>query len=127
MVSQLDLASLKQALEAEKKVLAAYLFGSHATGEAGPLSDVDIAVYSDGPLALEDRLGIIQRVSKKARLENLDITFLDRLENLFILKDIITRGVVLVDKDPDRREYFEVMAHHRYLDFIYQRKLFIGE
>jgi hypothetical protein len=33
---------------------------------------------------------------------------------------------VLVDKAPSQRELFEVMAQHKFLDFQYQRKLFMG-
>jgi len=33
---------------------------------------------------------------------------------------------LLVDKDPPRRELFEVMAEHKFLDFQYQRKLLMG-
>lgn len=94
--------------------------------KGNPLSDVDVAIYPSRKLHLDDRLGIIQRLGKKTKLENLDVTFLDRLENLYILDAIIDRGIVLVDKAPDEREMFEVMAHHRFLDFQYQRKLYMG-
>ncbi|MGH7495064.1 MAG: type VII toxin-antitoxin system MntA family adenylyltransferase antitoxin [bacterium] len=122
----LNLEKLKQAFVAEQAILFAYLFGSSTTGETSPLSDVDIAVYPARELSLDDRLAIIQRLSKKMALENLDVTFLDRLENLYLLNAIIDKGVVLLDRDVDRRELFEVMAHHKLLDFQYQRQLFVG-
>lgn len=118
---------LKQALTSEELSLFAYLYGSSVDGEITPLSDVDIAVYPVRKLNLDDRLGIIQRLGKKTRLDKLDITFLDPLKNLYILETIIDRGLLLVDKNPDVRELFEVMSHHRYLDFQYQRKLYMGE
>lgn len=121
-----DIELLKWAMASEEVVLFAYLFGSFATGEMTPLSDVDIAIYPARQLNLDDRLGIIQRLGKKTKLENLDVTFLDRLENLYILAAVIEHGMMLVDKAPDQREMFEVMAHHRFLDFQYQRKLFMG-
>ena len=31
-----------------------------------------------------------------------------------------------MDKDPSRRELFEVMAQHKFFDFQYQRKLYYG-
>jgi len=117
---------LQQALAAEEAVIFAYLFGSVAGGETTPLSDVDVAIYPTRRLTLDDRLGIIQRLGKKTKLENLDVTFLDRLENLYILAAIIDRGVVLVDKNPDERKLFEVMKHHQFIDFKYQRKLYMG-
>jgi len=117
---------LKQALAAEETVLFAYLFGSVVAGETTPLRDVDIAIYPARKLTLDDRLGIIQRLGKKTKLENLDITFLDRLENLYILAAIIDHGVVLVDKNPDERKLFEVRKQHQFFDFKYQRKLYMG-
>ena len=117
---------LKQALAAEETVLFAYLFGSVAAGEATPLSDVDVAIFPARKLTLDDRLGIIQRLGKKTKLENLDVTFLDRLENLYILADIIDHGHLLVDKAPEQRALFEVMKQHQFLDFQYQRKLYMG-
>lgn len=120
------LKKLQLALAPEAAILFAYLFGSVAAGETTPLSDVDIAVFPAKNLSLDDRLGIIQRLSKKTALENLDVTFLDRLDNLYLLNEIIEQGVLLLDRDRDERELFEVMAHHRFLDFQYQRKLYLG-
>lgn len=117
---------LQHALSSEAAILFAYLFGSVVVNETTPLSDVDIAVFPVKKLSLDDRLGIIQRLSKKTKLENLDVTFLDRLDNLYLLNSIIEQGVLLLDRDRDRRELFEVMAHHRFLDFQYQRKLYLG-
>jgi predicted nucleotidyltransferase len=121
-----DLNSLKQALASEESILFAYLFGSHAAGNPTALSDVDIAVYPTKQLSADDRLGIIQRLGKKTKLDNLDVTFLDRLENLFLLNAILDHGIVLVDNDPDQRELIEVSARHRLFDFQYQRKLYMG-
>jgi predicted nucleotidyltransferase len=125
-MSSIDLENLKQALVSEETVVFVYLFGSHVTGEVTPLSDVDIAVYPRRKLSLDDRLAIIYRLNKKTRLDNLDISFLDSLENLYLLAGIIGKGILLLDRDKERRELFEVMTHHRFLDFQYQRKLYMG-
>lgn len=122
-----NLTALERALQAEEKVLFAYLFGSAATGKMGKISDVDIAIYPAVPLSTDDRLAVIYRIGKATRLENLDIVFLDRIRNLHLLETIIDEGILLADKNPDFREHFEVKAHHRFLDFQYQRKLYLGE
>ena len=44
MSEELDLTALKSYLEGRDEIVAAYLFGSHARGEAGARSDVDIAL-----------------------------------------------------------------------------------
>ncbi|NIR73221.1 nucleotidyltransferase domain-containing protein [candidate division KSB1 bacterium] len=118
---------LKQALTSEERIVFAYLFGSHLQEEQSPLSDIDIAVYPDKKLDLDERLSIIQRLGKKTKSDKLDVTFLDRLSNLYLLEEIITNGQVLLDRDPDTRAYFEVMAHHRFLDFQFQRRIYMGE
>jgi predicted nucleotidyltransferase len=125
-MQSIDLEKLKHALASEETILFGYLFGSQASGETTPLSDVDVAVYPARKLGLDDRLAIIQQLSKKTQLDNLDVTFLDRLDNLYLLADMIDHGIVLVDKDPAQRAMFEVMTQHKFLDFQYQRKLYIG-
>ncbi|MCL4709251.1 nucleotidyltransferase domain-containing protein [bacterium] len=117
---------LQRAIASEAAILFAYLFGSAAVNETTPLSDIDIAVFPAKKLSLDERLGIIQRLGKKTALENLDVTFLDRLENLYLMNSIFEQGILLLDRDRDHRELFEVMAHHRFLDFQYQRKLYLG-
>jgi predicted nucleotidyltransferase len=125
-LTTLDVERMKQALAAEETILFAYLFGSFATGTSTPLSDIDVAIYPARKLSLDDRLGLIQRLGKKTKLDNLDVTFLNRLDNLHILDAMIDHGMVLVDKAPEQRQLFEVRAHHQFLDFQYQRKLFMG-
>ena len=127
VVRNLDVEKLRQAVAAEEAALFAYLFGSSAAGDTSPLSDVDVAVYPSGALNFDDRLGIIQRLSLKMVLDNLDVAFLDRVQNLYLLNAIIEEGILLLDRDRDRRELFEVNTQHKFLDFQYQRKLFMGE
>ena len=50
-------ARLSRALASRDEVLEAYLFGSHARGQAGPDSDIDVAVYIDRSAAEEGRWG----------------------------------------------------------------------
>ncbi len=126
-MTRLNIQNLKQALATEAEIVFAYLFGSTVTGETSALSDVDVAIHPDRRLSLDERLAILQRLGKKTGLENLDVTFLDRLKNLYLLNHLIDSGVLLVDRDRDRREPFEVRAQHRLFDFRYHRKLYLGE
>lgn len=124
--TQPSIQTLKKALASENLILFAYLFGSCAAGDFTALSDVDIAVSPEKKLNIDDRLGIIHRLSKATKLDNLDISFLDRVDNLYFLIEMIDQGVVLLDRDPDRRELFEVRTRHDFIDFQYQRKLYMG-
>ena len=123
---QIDHEVLRRALASEEELVFAYLFGTQASGETTPLSDVDVAVYPARPLDLDRRLGIIQRMSVKTTCDDLDVTFLNRVDNLYILKAIVDDGIVMLDRDPDRRAMFEVMVQHRFIDFVHQRKIFLG-
>jgi uncharacterized protein len=70
--------------------IAIYLFGSVATGEAGPESDVDLAVLNDGrldPVELWDVAGDI------ANMVDRDVDLVDlRTASTVLQNQIVTRG-----------------------------------
>ena len=55
-------------------LLAVYVFGSQASGEAGPESDLDIAVLSTGPL---DQVPLWQLSGELADLVGVPVDLLD--------------------------------------------------
>lgn len=61
---------LEQVFASDGHVLVAYLFGSQARGQAGPLSDVDIAVLFDDALpaeqSFEQRLNLMDKAEPGA-------------------------------------------------------------
>ena len=64
------------------KVIAAYLFGSQASGRPTPLSDVDIGILMDGDLAdmesfriEKSLLGELQKIFKT---DNIDLVVLNK-------------------------------------------------
>ena len=54
LIDKLDQCKLTEVFE-RRGVVLAYLFGSHARGDAGPLSDVDIAVLFHPIVAQDER------------------------------------------------------------------------
>jgi hypothetical protein len=62
---------IKNFLANTRVVKFAYLFGSHARGNAGPLSDVDLAVYLDNRMNLfSARLSLLtQKPSRNGRVQ----------------------------------------------------------
>ncbi len=129
----------------EKKVLknldveALILFGSHAQGLAGPLSDVDIGVLVKNPLIfLGDRTQrnelydslylnvlspLVGRVVK--RLCNIDIVFLqDELVNLQLKYHVSSYGVPLYERHTRAFADFKEYAMERYADFAPLRRMF---
>jgi predicted nucleotidyltransferase len=103
--------------DAVPAAVAVYIFGSVARGDAGPASDVDVAVLFDEPPA-DTLLG--PRLTLQGRLEQL----LRRRVDLIVLNtasaDLVHRvlrdGDLIVERDRGRRIRFEVARRNEYFD-----------
>ncbi len=110
MLSNLD-------VELGKDVKFAYLFGSQATDNVSPLSDVDIAVYLDDTANnLDKHLAIHHALSKRLK-KDVDLVVLNNVKNFNLLESILSAGRVIVDRDVDFRKAFEVEKQHQILDY----------
>jgi predicted nucleotidyltransferase len=112
-----------------KRVTALYLFGSRAANQESTLSDIDLAVLFDpreSATFLELRFALYADFSRSLATNNIDLTVLNTLDNLFILDDIIRSGELIYDGRPDLRLDFEQQALHRALDFKQQRQRVMG-
>ncbi|NTU43121.1 MAG: nucleotidyltransferase domain-containing protein [Nitrospirales bacterium] len=110
-------------------VVFAYLFGSTARGETGPLSDVDVAVYLKGGTIeekLEAKFGLYADFSRALKRNDIDVVVLNATDNLILLEEIVRHGKVIHDTDLDLRLDFEVKIIHRAIDFRTQRKAMMG-
>jgi predicted nucleotidyltransferase len=111
-------ARLTAALDREG-VVAAYLFGSQATGKAGPLSDVDVAVLFDSALDERARFELQLRLQGEAtsavRHDSVDVVALNAASPL-LRHRAIRDGEALVVRDPVARVRFEARAILDYLD-----------
>lgn len=124
-----DCAILCSLVEQEDEVIFAYLFGSRASGDASALSDVDIAVYlvDSGVLRCHElKIDLYTSLSRGMGTNDIDIVVLNTTSNLVLLDEIIRGGLVLVDRNPDLRDEFEQRVLHRAIDFLTQRKAFVG-
>jgi uncharacterized protein len=98
-------------------VVAAYLFGSHARGEARADSDVDVGILLSQalprtllgqPFSIEDDLrGLTGLPVQVVILNTAPADLVHR-----VLRD----GVLLLDRDPSMRIRFEVVARNAYFD-----------
>jgi predicted nucleotidyltransferase len=101
-------------------VVAIYLFGSQARGQADHLSDVDLAVLlredlsKDEMWRLEDRLGVVATDLLEA--EKVDLFALN-LAPLRVQFEIISTGRLLLSVDEMRRTDSEVAIMTRWWDF----------
>jgi len=109
---------LVRALDRDRTV-AGLLFGSQAAGSAGPLSDVDVAVWVDPGLSLDERVALRSDLSLAARealgTDEVDIVILNDAPPL--LRHRALKGALrLFDRDPRARVRLETAALLDYLD-----------
>lgn len=110
-------AALRRAVAAEPDVVAAYVFGSIARGDAGPLSDVDVALLlSDANRAHEVHGRVQDALSRELRTSNIDVIAL--ADAPMPLRYRVARdGILVICRDAARLERFTVESVMQYLDF----------
>lgn len=107
------------AVLAQQPVAVAYLFGSHARGQAGPLSDVDVALLAptvEPHDRLDLRLRISGRLADVARLPTLDVIVLDE-SPLVLAGEVVRDGVVIHSVDEGLRSEYESRIFREFVDF----------
>lgn len=111
--------SLREALDRFGAVVqCAWLFGSTARGEAGPLSDVDVAVLLDENVARENHLDIaaalVEELERSA--PRIDLAVLNEAPPA-LRHRVILDGLLLLERDPRQRIDFEVRSFREAMDF----------
>lgn len=125
-----DLAGeLRAVLTKDLRVDCAWLFGSVARGQSGPLSDVDVAVLLDPAITPQDRVAVAAALVEELerRCCRMDLVLLEEASPL-LRHRVFRDGVLLLERDARRRVAFEARAIQEYLDFqplaaIYDRAL----
>jgi hypothetical protein len=101
------------------RVVCAYVFGSVARDQAGPLSDIDVAVFFAPALDADARFALAAAIVS-------DLDYVDgRRVDLAILNDAppllahraISEGRILLSLDEAARVAFECRVISEYLDF----------
>ena len=116
-------ARLAELLDLRQEILEAYLFGSHARGQAQPHSDVAVAVYIDDARA--DDTGYGYRASLTTDLmaglgfNDVDVVVLNRAPPLLYHR-VLRDGVRLLARDLRATTTREGRAVSRYCDFVPQ-------
>lgn len=117
---QKRLAMVRNSFGKEKDVRFAYLFGSLASGKAGPLSDIDLAIWvADGVDVFSLRLRLMKSLSKALKADNFDLVVLNRAP--LILKFHAIKGGVILKDDREARVAFETKTTADFLDTAYLR------
>lgn len=107
---------LRDVLQSEERVLAAWLFGSVARGTATEHSDVDVAILlGRRPTRLRDlQTDLADRLSRETG-RDVDLVVLDSAPADLIHR-VLRDGVLLSDRDRAARIRFEVQARNRFFD-----------
>jgi uncharacterized protein len=120
-----DIQQLKKDLfplfEGYPLIRSVYLFGSKATGHAGPDSDIDIAIRCAPELSPES--GFNLRLELMDKLENIfthpvDIVVLNSA-SLVMIRQVLTRGVLLYAENPEDEHLWTIQKRKEYFDFKY--------
>ncbi len=102
----------------------AYLFGSRVSGDVGPLSDYDIAIYTQD-MSVEDltdlRLQLAGELSRLLSTDAIDLVVLNNSDVPALNYSIIVGGKLLFDRSNIRmlvepkilNEYFDLQMHHQ--------------
>jgi predicted nucleotidyltransferase len=103
-----------------RKVAFAYLFGSQAKGEVGPLSDIDIAVGFDESVASDQRfdlrLEVLGELTDLFKSDDIDLVVLNDAPPLLAHR-VLKEGLLLFSADEKARLEFETRAVLKYLDW----------
>ena len=101
---------LRRALAGQKGLVAAYLFGSQAAGEAVDASDVDVSVLFERSLSLGEQVRLEDALEHSVgrRVDLVDL----RRANPFLALDIIS-GIRFIENDPVAADEYELYVLRR--------------
>jgi predicted nucleotidyltransferase len=108
-------------LKGNTSIEFAYLFGSQAKGTADEKSDWDIAIfYKKDPQKLPQwtMFYLESEISREIGKE-VQIISLNNLDSPVFLFQIISNGILLVDKNTEKRILFEAQVLSKYHDWHY--------
>jgi len=120
-------AALRPFFASRSEVRLAYLFGSVASGGAGPLSDVDVAVLVDRE-ALADRSGfgyeatLVADLMDALRFPKVEAAVLNRAP-AHLRFNVVRDGVLLFEREPGEAIRFRVEALRDHFDFEPMRRV----
>ena len=110
-------------LDPLEEILEAYLFGSHARGQAQLHSDIDIAVYVDEAKADDSGFGYRAHLTTELMAglgsNDVDVVVLNRAPPLLYHR-VLRDGVRLLSRDLRATTTREGRAVSRYCDFVPQ-------
>lgn len=111
--------ALRNIFKSYPEIKLAYIFGSRANGEEGPLSDYDFAVYFDlkDTIRMSDiRFKLLDQLSRELKTDKVDLVILNMTESPELKYNIIKDGRVIYEVEPFK-VLFEPRVLNEYFDF----------
>lgn len=119
MITETQINALRQALQNYPQVLFAYLFGSQATGNVTPMSDVDIAVYLGDNLSSTEqfrlRLHLIGVLCQVLQRNDVEVAVLND-EAIVLRYEVVKNDKLIFCRDKSAKNEFFVRTISEYLD-----------
>lgn len=102
-------------------VVFAYIFGSHAKGKTGPMSDIDIAVFFRPKISEEKQRKLRYKIQNDIEIalsmpEKIDIVPLNNAQPL-LEREVVYDGKIIYNQDDAKRAHYEAGAIGRWLDW----------
>ncbi len=114
-----DVQRLVEVIQEQSTVIFAYLFGSKATGHANERSDWDIAIYFREPLIERWPAFKLEAELSRAVGATVQVIALNTPLSPVLGFEIVSKGLVLIDRDENLRMEFENRTLSHYHDWLY--------
>lgn len=126
MIENVDIEKLNKIFEKFPVIKLVYFFGSMASGQAGPLSDYDFAIYfdlkkndgKDRNQMFEIKFKLMDELSRALGTDKIDVVILNLSEEPEFKYNIIKSGKLIYDQEPFR-VLIEPRILNEYFDFRY--------
>ena len=119
---ELDINKIKRVLK-KHPVEMAFLFGSHARGKAGKLSDIDIAVLYKGKVDYDKSENqLFHDLAIALKTDNIDLVNIEETSPLLAHRAVI-KGIPLLEHDRHREAQLCVGVLREYENTRYLRQV----
>jgi uncharacterized protein len=106
-------------------ILVVWLYGSHARGDAGPDSDVDLALFADAPV---NPFELLTLQTDLAAVVGAEVDLVDLWPADDVLRmQVIEHGHVLYERTRNERARFEMQAASRYAHLNEERRAILED
>ena len=125
MMNEAFIEKIKKIFQSYTQIKLVYLFGSHAKGDVGSLSDYDFAIYFDekDPKKLFNiKLELLDQLSRILVTDKIDITILNLSKMPELKFNVIKEGKLIYEEEP-----FRVIVEPKILNEYFDFKLLLSK